>query len=337
MRKNGFTLIELLAVIVILAIIALIATPIILGIINDAREESNERSVELYASAVRNGIAAYQLTGLNAPKSFSDLTIQYDGNVECSKEILYEDGSFYLEGCKVNGSEKEYGYGTKRPACSLEDKDGDGTATLRDMLFCGTEKFYVLNNDGNNIEMITEYNLDVGLIGYPYDYDLGWVTTKIQNPTGIQSSKARGYVDGAEEYYGTVSPSAYWYDYSTDTLIVDVNYESEGRQYPYVYKGDEDDTVSEAIRNYVDYLSDNNLDVISSKLLSKEEANIYAADDKNKEWLYKTSFWLGSSSNDDYTHVEYVDTDGAGGGMPVGNDFYLGVRPVITISTSDIQ
>ena len=35
--KKGFTLIELLAVIVILAIIALIATPIILGIIDDAR------------------------------------------------------------------------------------------------------------------------------------------------------------------------------------------------------------------------------------------------------------------------------------------------------------
>ena len=35
MNKKGFTLIELLAVIVILAIIALIATPIILGIIND--------------------------------------------------------------------------------------------------------------------------------------------------------------------------------------------------------------------------------------------------------------------------------------------------------------
>ena len=61
MRKNGFTLIELLAVIVILAIIALIATPIILGIINDAKRESQERSVELYASAVKNGIAAYQL------------------------------------------------------------------------------------------------------------------------------------------------------------------------------------------------------------------------------------------------------------------------------------
>ena len=112
--KKGFTLIELLAVIVILAIIALIATPIILGIINDAREKANERSVELYASAVKNGIAAYQLTGLNAPTSFSDLTIQYDGDVKCTVQELYEDGSFYLEGCKVNNGDKEYSYGTKQ-------------------------------------------------------------------------------------------------------------------------------------------------------------------------------------------------------------------------------
>ena len=119
MRK-GFTLIELLAVIVILAIIALIATPIILGIINDARKEANERSVELYASAVRNAIAAYQLTGTTAPKSFDDLTIQYDGNVVCETEELYEDGSFYIADCTVNGNvvnytygEKEYSYGTE--------------------------------------------------------------------------------------------------------------------------------------------------------------------------------------------------------------------------------
>ena len=46
MKKNAFTLIELLAVIVILAIIALIATPIILGIINDAKKGSRERSID---------------------------------------------------------------------------------------------------------------------------------------------------------------------------------------------------------------------------------------------------------------------------------------------------
>ena len=114
MRINGFTLIELLAVIVILAIIALIATPIILGIINDAREKANERSVELYASAVRNGIAAYQLKGTKAPESFDDLTIQYDGNVVCETEELYEDGSFYIADCTVNGTEVEYTYGEKQ-------------------------------------------------------------------------------------------------------------------------------------------------------------------------------------------------------------------------------
>jgi len=37
MKNKGFTLIELLAVIVILAIIALIATPIVLGIIEDVK------------------------------------------------------------------------------------------------------------------------------------------------------------------------------------------------------------------------------------------------------------------------------------------------------------
>ena len=112
--KKGFTLIELIAVIVILAIIALIATPIILGIINDARKESNERSAELYASAVRNAVAAYQLTGTTAPTKFSDLDIQYDGEVECATEELYEDGSFYIADCTVNGTEVEYTYGTQQ-------------------------------------------------------------------------------------------------------------------------------------------------------------------------------------------------------------------------------
>ena len=52
MKNKGFTLIELLAVIVILAIIALIATPIILGIITDAREQAKERSAEAVVHAM---------------------------------------------------------------------------------------------------------------------------------------------------------------------------------------------------------------------------------------------------------------------------------------------
>ena len=46
MNKKGFTLIELLAVIVILAVIALIVTPIVTGIISEAKDSANARSVE---------------------------------------------------------------------------------------------------------------------------------------------------------------------------------------------------------------------------------------------------------------------------------------------------
>ena len=55
--KNGFTLIELLAVIVILAIIALIAVPIVLNIINDAKESSLLMSAEFYLDSVEYTIA----------------------------------------------------------------------------------------------------------------------------------------------------------------------------------------------------------------------------------------------------------------------------------------
>ena len=72
MSKKGFTLIELLAVIVILAIIALIATPIIIGIINDAKKQSEDRSAELYLDAAKKAIARYQINNSNA--DFSNIT-----------------------------------------------------------------------------------------------------------------------------------------------------------------------------------------------------------------------------------------------------------------------
>ena len=50
--KKGFTLIELLAVIVILAIIALIATPIILNMINDAKKSASKDSAYGYIEAI---------------------------------------------------------------------------------------------------------------------------------------------------------------------------------------------------------------------------------------------------------------------------------------------
>ena len=45
MKNKGFTLVELLAVIVILAVISLIATPMILGVVEEAKKSSFKDSV----------------------------------------------------------------------------------------------------------------------------------------------------------------------------------------------------------------------------------------------------------------------------------------------------
>ncbi len=58
MKSNkGFTLIELLAVIVILAIIALIASPIIIGLIDDARKEAAASSAHGVLKSAENVFA----------------------------------------------------------------------------------------------------------------------------------------------------------------------------------------------------------------------------------------------------------------------------------------
>ena len=60
-RNKGFTLVELLAVIVILALIALIATPIILNVINDAKKQAAKDSAYGYMDAVEKYIVSSEL------------------------------------------------------------------------------------------------------------------------------------------------------------------------------------------------------------------------------------------------------------------------------------
>ena len=87
MKNKGFTLIELLAVIVILAIIALIATPIVINMIGNSKESADERSAELYLDAVEQAVARKNLTEKFSP---STCEIQSDGNLKCDGDTLLE-------------------------------------------------------------------------------------------------------------------------------------------------------------------------------------------------------------------------------------------------------
>ena len=80
-NKLGFTLIELLAVIVILAIIALIATPIVLNIIKDSKENAGLRSAEFYLDAVEHSITKKMMDDPTFKPNSCD--VQSDGNLKC--------------------------------------------------------------------------------------------------------------------------------------------------------------------------------------------------------------------------------------------------------------
>ena len=357
MKNKGFTLIELLAVIVILAIIALIATPIILGIINDARRESQERSIELYASAVKNGIALSQLSTGKAVKagtytsSTLPFEVEYDGDVDCTTIDIYEDGTIFIEGCTVNEEAVEYAYGknkgTGKP-CTLQDLDKDGKASLSDIVTCGTESFYVMTNENNEITMLSMYNLYVGnVVTVDADYNV-LSNESIENPTNKQSELAKGYVENESVGYGTVSFSNenYW----------DPNRELNDEDYP-IWVYDERSNLYQYISEYERILKEE-MKVNSAKtsLISYEQLTELGCvfyikqtcgpdigygslENPAPAWVYSTSYWPGSAH--DSGRIYLVLSNGYFHGHPFDTSNYLedtiyGVRPVVTISTSEI-
>ena len=124
MKKKGFTLIELIAVLVILAIIALIVTPLVMSIIRKAKISARKRSVDAYGRSVELAIASYLMDTGTFPtnEQLPNLKIEYSGNkVECNVMNMKQNGGLYLSQCKVNNIEVKdsneedgyYHYGTR--------------------------------------------------------------------------------------------------------------------------------------------------------------------------------------------------------------------------------
>ena len=92
--KKGFTLIELIAVLVIMAIIALIVTPLVMSIIKKAKVSADKRSIDAYGRSIELAIAGYLLDNGTFPTSIDQLTIEYSGDeVVCSTANLNSDSS----------------------------------------------------------------------------------------------------------------------------------------------------------------------------------------------------------------------------------------------------
>ena len=117
-KQKGFTLIELLAVIVILAIIALIATPIVLNIIGETKKSATLRSAELYLGAVEQTLVKEMMNGNKIENGSYEITkagnicLEKENDNTCKKELNIEtkgsvptDGTIQITNGKTNKAE----------------------------------------------------------------------------------------------------------------------------------------------------------------------------------------------------------------------------------------
>ena len=175
----------------------------------------------------------------------------------------------------------------------------------------GDQQFYTIGTEGDNVKLLSMYNLYVG-----NSVDSDWNGTPLASPTGKQSELAKGWLDGAEEWYGT-------------TAFSDTNSTYEGS------------IVEGYVNNYKTILEeDYGVDVVEARLISYDELTDsetfacvkydYCSD--KYPWIYSTSYWSGSAFS---TYDVWLV--GSYGGFGSGIYDYVssfGVRPVIIISKS---
>ncbi len=118
MKNEGFTLVELLAVILILSFIAIIAVPIIINIIAEAKYSSTKLSVEYYLDAIEKSLLNNEVIGGKSNDGIytikdngklisnidNEIYISYDGNGLEEGIVQIENGKVIrLSKCKING------------------------------------------------------------------------------------------------------------------------------------------------------------------------------------------------------------------------------------------
>ena len=176
--NRGFTLVELLAVIVILAVLALIATPIVLSIIDDAKESAMLRSAEMYLSGVENAVMrenmnnggnfrpnSCEILNGNIKCDTTNVEVEVDGEVPSTGSIVFENGKIkevilnYTSGTIVKDNNGNLVYeGSQETKVTIIPKKE--TYIIGEEVKIGEESFYVIADDNEKVILLTKENID---------------------------------------------------------------------------------------------------------------------------------------------------------------------------------
>ena len=179
----------------------------------------------------------------------------------------------------------------------------------------GTEEFYTIGTEGDNVKLLSMYNLYVGS-----ECTASSCTPYGEEATGIQDSTMIGH-NGVLVRKGTIkfSNTKYW---------------SNGSSSVYVY--DNNSLLYNYIENYGNYLKNRDVKIEDARLINLTEleslgcsVSTYSCSNAPK-WVTATSYWTGSNFSEDYLWTVY-NTGSFDYNLYSNNDCF-GVRPVIVIS-----
>ena len=193
MKKRGFTLIELLAVIVVLAIIALIATPIVMNTIKKSQKGAAERSAENYIDAVETAVAEERLSKNEVLEG--EYQITSDGNLCRDKSASCSDDKkikIEMSGTKPTSGKIKITNGSVDQASS--------TMTIGDytVSYNSTKKTYEATEKGSSTTtaLCTANTSKVSALVWAGNDDPGKESSYTRQEVGLLASESGAYTPG---------------------------------------------------------------------------------------------------------------------------------------------
>ena len=340
MKKRGFTLIELLAVIVVLAIIALIATPIVMNTIKRSQKGAAERSADNYIDAVETAVATKRLDNviLEGTYTINDkgnlegngltkpLEIEMKGNKPTGGTITISNGQVTTSSKMTLGSyevaynptSKKYEATEKETSSLICDLQEGTSQTVGAKYTCHLDKdrtFYVLSSDSSTVDLLMAENFTDGdgtnstipkTVSWCTDGGLDNKTCMNINTQGSAAPAGKDYISHITNVF---NKSGLEVSFPTPEQLLKV----DGKSYPESYE-------------------------LSAKWLY-DNLTKYGENGDQIEGPYKGVFgYLTASYDPDNSEgVLLVTLEGCISNDSVANSTDYGIRPVITISKSQLN